>query len=47
MRVRRTGAAAGLPVLAVVFDDAGDVLGADAMEVQVKAAGRFASGCGG
>jgi hypothetical protein len=32
---------------AVVLDDRGDLLGADAMKVQVKAAGTFTRGCGG
>jgi hypothetical protein len=44
----RAGGAAGLPVLAVALDDGGDVLGADAMKTQMKAAGQFApfSACG-
>jgi hypothetical protein len=37
----RAGGAAGLPAVAVALDDGGDVLGADAMQVQVKAAGKF------
>jgi hypothetical protein len=43
----RAGGAAGLPVLAVALDDGGDVVGADAMKVQMKAAGTFTPGCGG
>jgi hypothetical protein len=43
----RADGAAGLPVVAVALDDGGDVLGADAMKVQVKAAGTFTRGCGG
>jgi hypothetical protein len=43
----RLGGAAGLPVRAVALDDGGDVLGADAMKVQVKGAGRFTPGRGG
>ena len=39
-----TSAAAGLPVRAVALDDGGDVLGADAMKVHVKAAGTFTRG---
>jgi hypothetical protein len=36
----RADGAAGLPVVAVALDDGRDVLGADAMKVQVKATGR-------
>jgi hypothetical protein len=43
----RVGDAAGLPVVAVALKDGGDVLGADAMKVQVKAAGTFTRGCRG
>jgi hypothetical protein len=34
----RAGGAAGLPVQAVALDDGGDVLGADAMQMQVQSA---------
>jgi hypothetical protein len=43
----RAGGAAGLPVAAVALDDGGDVLGADAMKVQMQAAGKFTPGRGG
>jgi len=43
----RAGGAAGLPAVAVVLDDGGDVVAADAMEMQVKAAGQFVPGRGG
>jgi hypothetical protein len=43
----RAGGAAGLPVLAVALEDGGDVFGADAMKVQVKAAEKFTPGRGG
>jgi hypothetical protein len=37
----RAGGAAGLPAVAVALDDGGDIFGADAMKMQVKAAGKF------
>jgi hypothetical protein len=40
----RAGGAAGLPALAVALEDDGDVLGADAMKVHVKAAGKVTPG---
>jgi hypothetical protein len=43
----RADGAAGLPVVAVALDDGGDVLGTDAMKVQVKAAGTFTRGSSG
>ncbi len=37
----RAGGVAGLPAVAVAGEDGGDVLGAEAMKVQMKAAGKF------
>jgi hypothetical protein len=45
--MRRADGADGLPVRAVALDDRGDLLGADAMKVQMKAAGTFTRECGG
>jgi hypothetical protein len=47
MRAGRASGVAGSPVLTVALDDGGDVLGADAIKVQVKAAGKFTPGCSG
>ena len=41
------GARRVLPAAAMALDDGGDVLGADAMKAQVKAAGKFPAVCGG
>jgi hypothetical protein len=43
----RAGGRAGLPVAAVARQDVGYVFGADAMKVQMQAAGTFPPECGG